>query len=69
MWTRKQITTEVEMIQGNQAIEKENTILKEIQRNRTREQEVLKELEKEDGQSWEEDGIAYVDERIYVLNN
>ena len=34
-----------------------------------REQEVLKELKKEDGQSWKEDGIIYVDGRIYMLNN
>jgi len=33
------------------------------------EQEVIKELEKKDGQSWEEDRIVYVDGRIYVLNN
>ena len=33
------------------------------------EQEVVKELEKKDGQSWEEDRIVYVDGRIYVLNN
>jgi len=28
-----------------------------------------KKLEKEDGQSWEENGIVYMDGRIYVLNN
>ena len=27
-----------------------------------------KKLEKEDGQSWEENGIVYMDGRIYVLN-
>ena len=47
----------------------ETTILEEIRRNRTKEQEVCKELEKEDGQSFEEDRIVYVDGRIYVLNN
>jgi len=26
-------------------------------------------LKKEDGQSWEEDGIIYVDGRIYIPNN
>jgi len=26
-------------------------------------------LEKEDKQSWEEDGIIYVDRRIYIPNN
>ena len=34
-----------------------------------KEQEVHKELEKKDGQAWEEDGIIYVDGRIYVLNS
>jgi len=43
----------------------ETTILEEIKRNKTKEQEVCKELEKEDGQSFEEDGIVYVDGRIY----
>jgi len=28
-----------------------------------------KKLEKEDGQSWEGNGIVYMDGRIYVLNN
>ena len=32
-------------------------------------QEVCKELEKEDSQSFEEDGIVYVDRRIYIPNN
>ena len=68
MWMRKQITAEIEMIWGNKMIE-ETTILEEIWRNRMREQEVLKELKKEDGQSWKEDGIIYVDGRIYMLNN
>ena len=34
-----------------------------------KEQEVIKELEKEDVQSWKEDRIVYVNGRIYVLNN
>ena len=68
MWTRGQISAEVKLIQRNQVVE-ESTILEEIKKNRTREQEVAKELEKEDGQSFEEDGIVYVDGRIYVPNN
>jgi len=47
----------------------ETTILEEIRRNRTKEQEVYKELEKEDGQLFEEDRIVYMDGRIYILNN
>ena len=34
-----------------------------------KEQEVCKELEKKDGQAWKEDGIIYVDRRIYVPNS
>ena len=34
-----------------------------------REQEVIKKLKKEDGQSWEEDRIVYMDGIIYILNN
>ena len=45
------------------------TLLEEIQRNNTKEQEVLKELEKKDGQSWKENGIVYVEKRIYVPSN
>ena len=47
----------------------ETTILEEIRKNKTKEQEVCKELEKEDGQSYEKNRIVYVDERIYVPNN
>ena len=47
----------------------ETTILEEIQRNGTREQKVCKKLGKEDGQSWEKNGIIYVDRRIYMPNS
>jgi len=47
----------------------ETTILKEIRKNKTKEQEVCKELEKEDGQLYEENRIVYVDGRIYIPNN
>ena len=47
----------------------ETTLLEEIQRNEMKEQEVIKKIEKEDGQFWEEDRIVYMDGRIYVLNN
>ena len=56
------------MIQRNQVVE-ETTLLEEIQQNETKEQEVHRELEKEDGQSWKKNGIVYVDGRIYVLNS
>ena len=47
----------------------ETTLLEEIRRNSTKEQKFLKKLEKRDSQSWEEDGIVYVKERIYITNN
>ena len=43
--------------------------MEEIWWNGTRELEVHRELEKEDRQSWEKNGIVYIDERIYILNN
>ena len=58
----------MKIIQKSQVIE-ETTILEEIRRNRTKEQEVCKELEKEDGQLFKEDRIVYVDGRIYIPNN
>ena len=56
------------MIWGNQVVE-ETTILEEIQWNGTKEQKVWRELEKEDGQSWKENEIVYVNGRIYIPNN
>ena len=44
-------------------------ILEEIKRNNTREQEVVQVLEKDDGLSWEQDRIMYMEERIYIPNN
>jgi len=68
MWTRRQISAEVKIIRRSQVVE-ETTILEEIRKNKTKEQEVCKELEKEDSQSFEKDGIVYVDRRVYVPNN
>ena len=48
------------MIQRNQVVE-ETTLLEEIRQNGIKEQEVRRELEKEDGQSWEVNGIVYED--------
>ena len=56
------------MIQKNQVVE-ETTLLKEIWWNSTKEQEVIKKFEKEDGQSQKENGIIFVDRRIYIPNN
>ena len=68
IWTRGQITAEINIIQRNQVV-KETTLVKEIWWNGTKKQEVCRELEKKDGQSWEENGIIYVDGWIYVPNS
>ena len=44
-------------------------VLKEIQKNNIREKEVVQVLEKQDGLTWEENGVVYMEGRIYVLNN
>ena len=44
-------------------------IMKEIKRNNTKEREVVQALEKNNGLSWEEDRIVYVEGRIYIPNN
>ena len=44
-------------------------IIKEIRRNNTREKEVIQALKKEDGLTWEEDGVVYIEGRIYVPNS
>jgi len=56
------------MIERKTTVE-ENNILKEIRRNVTREKEVVQALKKEDGLTWEEDGVVYIEERIYVPNS
>ena len=47
----------------------ETTMLEEIQQNGIKGQEVQRELEIKDEQLWEEDGIVYVNRRIYISNN
>ena len=67
LWKRR-TTAEIMMLRRNSIIEK-TEILKEIQQNRTREQKVIQKLKKEDGQAWKDDGILYVNRRIYIPNN
>jgi len=61
-------TAEIMMIKRKTTVE-EGNILKEIKRNTTREKEVVQVLKKEDGLTWEEDEVMYIEERIYVPNN
>ena len=67
MWTRKTMA-KITML-GKKVITEENDIVKKIQKNNTREKEVTEALEKKDGLAWKEDGIAYIEGRIYVPNN
>ena len=67
LWQQR-TTAEITMIKRRMTVE-ESDILKEIKRNMTRGKEVVQALKKEDGLTWEEDGVVYMEGRIYVLNN
>jgi len=67
LWQRK-MTAKVMMIPRKMKME-ENNRLKEIKRNTTREKEIIQTLKKEDGLTWEEDGVVYMERRIYIPNN
>ena len=62
------MTAEV-VIMGENKTREENGILKEIRRNATREKEVVQALERNDGLTWKEDGLIYMEGRIYIPNN
>ena len=57
------------MMLGRKVMTEENNIVKKIWRNNIREKEIVQVLEKKDGLAWEEDRMAYMEERIYVPNN
>ena len=44
-------------------------IVEEIWRNNTREQEMQQLLKKEGESTWEQDGIVYIERKIYIPNN
>ena len=67
LWQQRTMV-EITMIKRKTTVE-ENNILKEIRRNTIREKEVVQALKKEDGLTWEEDRVVYIDKRIYVPNN
>jgi len=62
------MTAEITMMGRKTTADKGNRI-KEIKRSNTREKEVVQVLKKEDGLTWEEDGVVYMEGRIYMLNN
>ena len=67
LWQQK-TTAKVIIIKENK-IREENEILKKIRRNATRENEVVQALERNNGLTWEEDGVVYMEGRVYVPNN
>ena len=67
LWQQK--TTAEVIIIGENKTREENRILKKIRRNATREKEVVQALERNDSLTWEEDGVVYMEGRIYVPNN
>ena len=67
LWQQR-TTAEIMMIKRKTTIE-EGNILKEIKRNMTREKEVVQALKKGDGLTWEEDGVVYMEGRVYIPNN
>jgi len=67
LWTRR-ITAEVTILKRKMTVDKSD-IVKEIKRNNTQKQEVVQALKKEDRLTWEEDGMVYMEGRIYIPNN
>ena len=67
MWTRK-TTVKITMLE-RKVMTEESNIVKRIQKNNTREKKVIQALKKKDGLAWKEDGMAYMEGRIYGLNN
>ena len=68
LWTRR-IMVEVTMLKRNQITGDNLDILKEICKNNTREKEIQQVLKKENGLSWKQDRIVYIEGKIYILNN
>ena len=59
LWTRR-TTAEVTMLKRNKMTDNLD-ILEEIRRNNTREHEVDQTLKREDGLTWEQDRIVYME--------
>jgi len=67
LWTRRTMA-KVMMLKRMTTTDKQE-ILEEIRRNGTKEREVIQALGKNDELSWEEDGIVYMEGRMYVPNS
>jgi len=59
---------EVTMLKRMTTTDKQE-ILEEIRRNSTKEWKVIQALEKNNGLLWEEDGIVYMEAKMYIPNN
>ena len=57
---KRRTMAEITMLRRNNIIEKME-LLKKIQQNGKKEQEMIQELKKENGQAQEDNGIVYVD--------
>jgi len=62
------MTANITMI-GRKMTTDEYDIIKEIRRNNTRKKKVIQTLKKEDGLTWEEDEVVYIQGRIYMPNS
>ena len=67
LWTRR-MTAEIMMMERKTTVDKDD-IIKKIKRNNTRKKEVVQALKKEDGLTWKEDRVVYMEGRIYIPNN
>ena len=67
MWSRR-TTAEITII-GKKTTTEEYDILREIQKSNMREKEVIQALGKQDRLIWKENGVVYMERRIYVPNN
>ena len=67
VWTRR-TTVEVMMLKRKKMTDNLD-ILEEIKRNNTREHKVDQALKREDGLTWKQDGIVYMEGQIYIPNN
>ena len=54
---------------GRELTVDENDIIKRIRRNNTKEKEVIQALKKENKSTWKEDGVVYMEGKVYVPNN
>ena len=66
IWTRK-MTAKVTILE--RMMTEESNIIKRIQRNNTREKEIVQVLEKNNRSTWKEERVVYMEGRIYMLNN